>query len=40
MEPSKEFLDRFNDLSAVQLPSVGVMTPVNRLVEMSIAKAF
>ena len=40
MEPSKELLDRFNDLSAVQLPSVCGMTPVNRLVEMSIAKAF
>lgn len=40
MEPSKELLDRFNDSSAVQLPSVGGMTPVNRLVEMSIAKAF
>ena len=40
MEPSKEFLDRFNDSSAVQIPSVGVMTLVNRLVEMSIAKAF
>jgi hypothetical protein len=40
MEPSKEFLDRFIDSSAVQLPSVGVMTLVNRLVEMSMAKAF
>ena len=40
MEPSKEVLDRFNDSSVVQLPSVGGMTLVNRLVEMSIAKAF
>ena len=40
MEPSKELLDRFNDSSEVQLPSVGGMTSINRLVEMSIAKAF
>jgi hypothetical protein len=40
MEPSKKLLDRFNDLSAVQIASVGGMTPVNRLVEMSIAKEF
>ena len=33
-------LYRFNYSSALQLPSVGGMTPVNRLVEMSIAKAF
>ena len=40
MEPSKELLDRFNDSSAVQLPSIGVMTLVNRLVEMFIDKEF
>jgi hypothetical protein len=40
MESSKELLDRFNDLSAMQLPIVGGMTLINRLVEMSIAKEF
>ena len=40
MEPSNELLDRFNDLSVVKPPSVGAVTPINRLVEMSIAKAF
>ena len=38
MVTSKELLDRFNYSSVVQLPSVGGMTLVNRLVEMSIAK--
>ena len=33
-------LDRFNDSSIVQLSSVGGMTSINILVEMSIAKAF
>lgn len=39
MEPSNEFLDRFNGSSAMQLPSVDGMTPMIRLVEFFIAKA-
>jgi hypothetical protein len=38
MEPYKELLDRFNDSSAVQLPSVVGMELVNRLVAISIDK--
>jgi hypothetical protein len=40
METSKELLYRFNYSSAVQLPSVGGMTRVNTLVEMSIDTDF